>query len=180
MSDNYQKVNYVTESKPSLFFGLREYKFFNDISQELIEVVVKQKLRYYAAEEKLMNAHWLYGETKNKVYRDPVELYARIMYQEPQFTTGQFGSDRKYQIDVYFQREVLQRDLGMNARVGDFVEWDNKFFEILSVIEPQIVDGLPEFKMAVIANCESVRLGVFNPKRSMGDIGYDNKNEIYR
>lgn len=180
MTDNYQKVNYNREEKPSLFFGLREYKFFNDISQELIEVVVKQKCLYYATEEKLMTAHWLYGETKNKVYRDPVSLYARIMYQEPQFTTGQFGSDRKYQIDIYFQKEVLKRELGMNARVGDFIEWDNKFFEILSVIEPQIVVGLPEFKMAIICNCESVRLGTFNPRRKISDINYDNTNEVYR
>jgi hypothetical protein len=174
------RKQFVTEKKQSLFFGNREHKFFNDISNELITEVVKQSILYYPIEEKITKIHPLYGESKSKSYRNPVEIYARVLYNEPTFTNTQFGSDRKYTIDVYFQKTTMNETLGMTARPGDFIEWDNKFFEIMTVIEPQIIVGLPEFKFSIICNCESARLGVFNPKKSIGDINYDNKNDLYR
>lgn len=171
---NVPRTQFRTEEKPSLFFGAREYKFFNDIAQELIEVVVKQQVKYYAVEEKLINSHPLYGESKNKIYRQPVTMYARVLYNEPEMTTGQFGADRTYKIDVNFQKEVLWKDLAMNPRVGDYIEWDGTFFEIQYIIEPQIIQGLPEFKFAVICNCQSVRRNVFSPYRQgVSDISYD-------
>jgi len=175
------RTHFRTDFKPSLFFGEREYMFFNDISQELIETVVKQIVKYYAIEEKLMNKHPLYGESKKKEYRTPVELFARVLYNEPTLSTGQFGSDRSYSIDVYFQKEAVQRYLNMNPRIGDYIEWDGKFFEITSIIEPQIVNGLPEFKFAIVCNCLSVRQGVFNPyKEGISDNSYNNENEFKR
>lgn len=179
MADQPRK-NFNTEKRQSLFFGDREFKFFNDIANELLTEVTKQTVLYYPIEEKITQVHPLYGESKQKSYRNPVEIYARVLYNEPTFTTTNFGSDRKYTIDIYFQKEILQKELGMTARPGDFIEWDNKFFEILSVIEPQIVVGLPEFKFSIICNCESSRLGVFNPRKSIGDINYDNSNDIFR
>lgn len=167
------RIQFKTEGKPSLFFGPREYKFFNDIAQELVEVVVRQEVKYYAIEEKLTSTHPLYGESKKKVFRQPTTISARILYQEPVVTTGQFV-DRSYSIDVYFQKEVLFRAINANPRIGDFIEWDGKFFEITSVIEPQIIQGLPEFKFAIICNCSSVRQGVFDPNRTgNGDISYN-------
>lgn len=175
------RIHFRTDKKPSLFFGEREYKFFNDISQELVETVVCQQVKYYAVEEKLINAHPLYGETKNKIYREPISLYARVLYNEPEMSTGQFGIDRKYKIDVYLQKEILWRDLGTNPRVGDYIEWDGTFFEIQYVIEPQIIQGLPEFKFAIICTCESVRRGIFNPnKEGVSDISANNINEFRR
>ena len=175
------RVQFKTEGKPSLFFGQREYKFFNDISQELVETVVRQQIKYYAVEEKLIKSHPLYGEAKEKFYRQPVLLYARVMYNEPEMTTGQFGIDRTYKIDVYFQKEILWRDLAMNPRTGDFIEWDGTFFEIQYVIEPQIIQGLPEFKFAIICNCQSARRGVFSASKSgSSDTSYDNTNEFKR
>ena len=176
-----RRPQWRTDGKPSLFFGEREYKFFNDISQELIEVVVKQKVKYYAIEEKLTQYHDLYGESKQKVFRTPVELYGRILYNEPTILTGEF-MDRNFSIDIYFQKEVLWRDLGMNPRVGDYIQWDGDFFEIHAVIEPQIIAGLPEFKFAIICNCQSSRQGTFDPTlQGISDISFDtNERETRR
>ena len=88
--------------------------------------------------------------------------------------------DRTYSIDIYFQRERLIQDIGMFPRVGDYIEWDKKFFEIAAVTEPQIVNGLPEFKFAFICNCVSARQGVFEPNRKYGDIDFDTPNELRR
>ena len=164
-------------SGPSLFFDERSYKFFNDISKELIEHVIRQKVKYYAVEEKLSQYDHFYGETKNKTFRQPVEIFARILYNEPQVQTGQL-MDRSYSIDIYFQRERLIQDIGMFPRIGDFIEWDDKFFEISAVTEPQIVSGLPGFKFAFICNCISVRQNVFDAYREYGSINYNNDNDL--
>lgn len=164
-------------SGPALFFDERAYKLFNDISQELVEHVIRQKVKYYAVQEKLTSYDDFYGETKKKITLNPVEIFARILYNEPGIQTGQM-MDRTYSIDVYFQRERLMQDLGMFARVGDYIEWDQKFFEITAVTEPQIISGLPEFKFAFIANCSSVRQGVFEPYKEYGDINFNTPNDL--
>lgn len=173
-------MSYTTSknsSGPALFFDERAYSFFNSISQELIEFVIRQKVKYYIVDEKLTQYDPFYGETKKKVTRQPVEVFARILYNEPGITTGQF-MDRTYTVDIYFQRERLLKDLGMIARVGDYIEWDNKFFEITATTEPQIISGLPEFKFAFICNCSSVRQGVFEAHRDYGAIDYKTDNDF--
>lgn len=164
-------------SGPSLFFDERSYSFFNNISVELIEHVIRQKIKYYAVEEKLTQYDSFYGETKKKVTRQPVEVFGRILFNEPAIQTGQF-MDRTYSLDIYFQRERLIQDIGMFPRVGDYIEWDLKFFEITAVTEPQIIHGLPDFKFAFICNCSSVRQGVFEAYKNYGDIDFNNNNDL--
>lgn len=161
----------ANSSTPALFFDNRAYSFFNNISKEIIVHVARQKVLYYAIDGKTTKYDPLYGESKEKIWRPPVEIFCRIMFNEPETTTTQFSVDRTYKIDVYFQKEMLNKRLGMTPREGDFLGWDNKFFEILSVIEPQIISGFPEFKMAFVCNCQSSRFGIFEPtKQGISDL----------
>jgi len=48
--------------------------------------------------------------------------------------------------------------------VGDFLEWDEQYFEIVSAIVPNFVFGLPATKIGVNIRAISVSEDKFNPR----------------
>lgn len=146
----------------SLFITQREIDYINDINTEFIELVVQQKVIYYAIENNLTQADELYGESLRKVFRNPIEIYCRVFLKNMDVTTGNMGLDKIYEIEVFFQRDRVMNDLGFYPREGDFVSWSNKNFEIKKVREPQLFGGLSQQKIGVFCDCTITRQEVFN------------------
>jgi len=160
----------------NLFFGAREQGMFNHYNTELLEMISKQNLNYWAVEVGESDTLDLYGEAEKKTTRDPVLIYAWIMMDEPEIVTGQFGADRKRRIEVYAHKDRLT-EVGLTPRIGDFLEWDNEFFEIHYCDVPTFVQGHTETKIGVTMRALSAREDKFNPySRINGDPDADSEN----
>lgn len=151
------------DTKYNLFFGPREQLLFNDYNTEMLEMVAMQFLLYWPVEVDESDVNDIYGEAEKKVPRNPIKIYAHIMLEEPELTTGQFGMDRGRRIEVYAHRDRLT-EVGIFPRVGDYLEWDNSFFEISYADVPIFVMGQPATKIGVTMRAIQVREGVFNPR----------------
>jgi len=151
----------------SLFVDDRALVHFQRIATEVMECVTQQKLVYYAIEGTLSKTDELYGESTDKVFRQPIEIYALILYNSPLVKTGSFSSETQYSLKFYIQKYRLE-DYKLNIRQGDFVEFGDKIYEITIVTEPQLIAGMGDFgyRMGIYCDCISTRSDVFNPKRN--------------
>ena len=144
--------------------GEREVKYINDVNTELLELVALQKIVYFAIENSLTPTHRLYGESSEKRFRAPVEVFCRVQFNEPMVVSNQFTTETQYSLDVFMQkRRVIE--LNLVPRIGDFLQFDKKYFEITTVTEPQLIAGLPDFKMGYNLACKIAREQVFSPNK---------------
>ena len=151
----------------SLFIGDRERVFFERVATEVVECVTQQKIRYYAIDSSKTISDDLYGESTQKVFRKPLEVYALILYNSPLIDTGSFSTETTYSLKVYIQKFRIEQDLKMTPRMGDFIEFGQKYFEISKVYEPQLIAGQDSsgFKMGTYVEAISTRSDVFSPNR---------------
>lgn len=156
-----------TDRQPSLFIGDRELTFFQRVATEAVEVVTQTKIRYYAIEAGLSDVDNLYGEAVEKVFRQPLEVYCLVLYNAPIVETGTFSTETTYSLKLYIQKFRVEQDLKMTPRMGDFVEFGQKYFEITKVYEPQLIAGqdVSGFKMGVYVEAVSTRADVFSPQK---------------
>lgn len=152
----------MPRDRESLFIKDRDIEYINDINTELIEIVVLQKIIYYAVEDSLTQSDSLYGESTKKVFRNPIEIYCRVFLKNADVKSSNMGLDKIYEIEVFFQRDRVMKDLGFYPREGDFISWSNKNFEIKKVREPQLFGGLSQQKIGVFCDCTITRQEIFN------------------
>ena len=148
-----------------LFITQREIDYINDQTTELLETIIQQKIIYYPIEEQATNSDELYGESINKGFRTPVELYCRVFLADHRMTVGEMGAENIYKVEVYFQRDRVMKDLGFYPRIGDFFQWNNRFFEIKTVREPQLFGGLSQHRIGIICEAIVARQEVFTDKK---------------
>ena len=147
----------------NLFFGQREMHLFNWYNTELLEMVSKQNVNYWPVEVDESDVNDIYGEAEKKVSRNPIKVFAWVLLDEPEMITGQFGSDRTRRIEVYAHKDRLT-EVGVLPKIGDYLEWDNEFFEIHYCDVPVFVQGQPETKIGVTMRAKSAREDVFSPR----------------
>ena len=98
------------------------------------------------------------------------------MLDEPDIETNAFTVDVRRRIELYMHKDGLtERDIV--PRMGDFIGYDNQYFEILRVGVPNFVYSYPQTKLGVIARCLSVREGVFDPNRDFVNKEYVGDSE---
>jgi len=132
------------------FLGERDLKFINSFQTEFIDHIVRQKIRYFVVDYNQTEIDDIYNESSVKVVSRVVELYARVALSNPEIVQGRFSSDRKQTIEVYAQRKHVFEDYNLTPRIGDFLEFDEKFFEITSMIDDLNTYGQPQFKMMIL------------------------------
>ena len=79
----------------------------------------------------------------------------------------QYGFDNVYNITVHFHKRRLTQDQNLFVRLGDFVQYDQMYFEIVDVFEPRYLFGQDgDFadgtSLEVTAVCKQARRGLFD------------------
>jgi len=143
-----------------LFVTQKEVNLINSLSKELIQKVVCQKIIYYSVSEEHTNTHDLYDEAIKKTVFQPVLINARVLFQNPEQTTGQFSIDTINKIEVYFHINELE-ERNITPREGDFVKFGKILYEVLQLTKPQIVYGEVEQQVQVKAICQTSRKSNF-------------------
>ena len=164
------------DSDYGLFFTPREMELFDNYNEELLGIVAQTGVTYWRIEPDSSDPNSIYGESEIKVTRDPVSLYCWVMLDEPETETNAFTVDVRRRIELYMHKDGLtERDIV--PRMGDFVGYDNQYFEILRAGVPNFVYSYPQTKLGVIVRCLSVREGVFDPDRDFVNKEYVGDSE---
>lgn len=163
MSDE-NKWSQPAEPPPPLFLGKKERDLVKQVNDELIERVIGQGVFYYPISLENTNFHPLYGEAVTKTFLPPVRVYALIMWEGFTTETTDLGIDKIPSIVIHFHKRRLTEDQDLYVREGDFVQYGDVLYEIISLNEPKQMFGQVEHKMEVEAKCLKARQGVFNAK----------------
>jgi hypothetical protein len=155
---------------PPLFVGKVERNFVKQINDEIIEKIVGEQVLYFPIDVTATNYHPLYGEAINKTFLPPVRVYSLVEYQGSDRVQNQFGFDNLYNITVHFHKRRLTEDQNLVVRLGDFVQYDGMYFEIVDVSEPRYLFGqdssfdtnLDNTSLEIQAVCKQARRGLFD------------------
>ena len=146
-------------SRTSPFFiPQKEVNLINDMNEELIDEIVGQSVDVYKVSIDNTDEN-IYGESTTKYYDVGFRVNCLLLYNEPEITQDDFGADLRGDIEMYFQRENLSSgSLNFFPEIGDIVDWNNQYWEIGSVTEPQLIAGHPNYKHSINAKAHRSRL----------------------
>ena len=152
---------------PPMFVGRAERDFVKQINDEVIEKVVGEQILYFPIDVPKSNYNF-YGESINKTFLPPVRVYSLIEYAGSDRTQTQYGFDSLKNITVHFHKKRLTEDQDLLVTLGDFVQYDEYYFEIVDISSPKYLFGQDKSfadnnVFEVVATCRQARQGVFNP-----------------
>jgi len=130
--------------------------------------LLDNRVLYYPIDMERTNYHPLYGEAINKTFLPPVRVYALVEYVGSERVQQKFGFDNLYNINVHMHKRRLAEDQDLFVRLGDFMQYDEMYFEIVDVFEPRYIFGQDsaftstETSVEVTAVGKQARRGLFN------------------
>ena len=160
MADN--KWKQPDQPPPPLFFGKKERDLVKQVNDELIERVIGQTIVYYPISMEHTDFHPLYGEAIKKTFLPPVRVYALVEWGGTQTAATNYGLDRIYSLIVHFHERRLQEDQDLYVREGDFILYDDDFYEIVTLSEPKQLFGQAQHQLEITAQCHRARKGLFD------------------
>jgi len=147
---------------PSLFINKQEVDYVKQVNDEVIEGVVGQTVLYFPLSIEKTNYHPVYGEAIEKTYLSPIRVYALVSLDEYGTETAEIGVDKKSSITVHFHKRRLTEDQNLFVREGDFVQYGEIYYEIVTLSEPKQLFGKPTQRFEISAKCIRARDGKFN------------------
>ena len=142
-------------NKP-FFVPQKEINLFDSMNEELIDEIVGQTVDIYKISIENTDEN-LYGESTTKYYNDGFRVNCLINWSEPTIESDEFGADVNTSVELYFHRTTL-KEAGFFPEIGDIVDWNDTYFEINGVTEPQIIAGHQNFKHQIFVTAHRSRL----------------------
>ena len=147
----------MSQTKP-FFIPQKEFDLINQMNEELIDEIVGQSVDIYKVSVDNTNEN-VYGESTTKYYDVGFRVNCLLLYNEPEVVQDDFGPDLNGNIEMYFQRENLTSgSLNFYPEIGDIVDWNEQYWEINSVVEPQLIAGHPNYKHSINAKAHRSKL----------------------
>lgn len=137
-----------------LFIQDLEYEFMNHIAAELMQKVAGQYVYLIRIDRERTKTN-SYGESKQKIIQgEPVKLPA-LVGETVTPVNDEYGIRYKKQLRVSFLQK-LNETYGVNdVFVGDFVEWQQKRYEILKLDRNRKLYGQEQYTFEIICTCEA-------------------------
>lgn len=130
----------------ALFGGPRARSFFRHHNRQLLNRVIAQEVLYYKLSLKETEVN-IYGESKNKMYYQPILLTCLIEAQEQTSEDADYGKSRTQLNNFRFLRDDLI-DLNLYPEAGDIIVWQESYYEVDLIVENQRVMGKnPEYSL---------------------------------
>jgi len=146
-------------SRTSPFFvPQKEINLIDSMNEELIDEVVGQSVDIYKVSVNETDVN-IYGESAEKYFESGFRVNCLLLYNEPETTQDEFGADVGGSIEMYFQRNNLASgSLNFYPEVGDVVDWNQHYWEVNGVTEPQLIAGHQSYRHNVVAKAHRARL----------------------
>jgi len=164
MAEESNKWSRPSSPPPPLFFNKKERDLVKQVNDELIERVIGQVIAYYPISLENTCFHSLYEEAIEKTFLPPIRVYALIEWGAAVTKTTGLGIDKTANLVIHFHTRRLNEDQNVNVQEGDFVRYDDIFYEIVSTVQPRRLFGQDKHQVEISANCIEARSGVFNAK----------------
>ena len=147
----------------SYFTGERDKEFFHDITNELIKKICNQRVFIYQVDWEKTTTN-MYGESTEKVYKDPTQTWGRIMYNDPIQNLNSFSYDTKYNIQIEFYSKMLDAQ-DIKLREGDCLRLgvnsistnSTLFLEITNLVYVSPLHGQTDVLLDMRAICTTAR-----------------------
>ena len=146
-----------------LFITPREVDLISDLTKEIHKDIIGQVIYYYPIREDVTKVHDVYDEAPEKIFDAPIEIDARVEWQQSERNTDRFGHHSKSNITVYLHyRDILDR--GLEIREGDYFSYGDNFFEITSRKSDALIFGQVEHVTGFILTGQTARKGLIDVK----------------
>jgi hypothetical protein len=162
MANDDDKWKQPDQPPPPLFLGEKERNLVKQVNDELIERIIGQQIVYFPLDLTNTNYHPLYGEAIVKSFLNPVRVYALVEWEGHQTTTEHYGLDKQSSIVIHFHKRRLTDDQNLYVREGDFVQYGDIYYEIVTLNEPKQMFGQIEHRVEISAKCIRSREGLFD------------------
>ena len=147
----------MSQTKP-FFVPQKEFDLINQMNEELIDEIIGQSVDIYKVSIENTDEN-IYGESTTKYYETGFRVNCLILYNEPEIQHEEIGTDLNGSIEMYFQRENLSSgSLNFYPEVCDIVDWNNFYWEIDGVTEPQLIAGHSNYRHNIKATAHRSRL----------------------
>lgn len=133
----------ATPKGVKMFFGESEAALFASMGREVSESWLQESFLLYRIDLEKTSVHPLYGETKQKVFKDPIEVFGRINTESEDTTLHMDGGPIKrghknMQAHVYIEQlEELGlltkkegQDIVFEIKIGDYLQFKGQFYRI--------------------------------------------------
>tara|TARA_Y100000310_G_C20543626_1_gene744536 strand:- start:213 stop:680 length:468 start_codon:yes stop_codon:yes gene_type:complete len=145
----------VAETKP-FFIPQKEVDLVDALNEELIDNVLGQYVDIYKVSVEDTEEN-LYGESSTKYFEKGFRVNCLISFEEPAIEQNDFGPDLNANLEMYFHRTTL-KEANFYPEIGDIVDWNDFYWEINSITEPQLIGGHQAFKHMIKAVANRARL----------------------
>ena len=148
---------------PPLFLGKKERDLVKQVNDELIEKIIGQQILYYPIDLETTNFHPLYGEAVEKTFMPPIRVYALVEYTD--YSTSYLegvGIDKEWEVLVHFHKRRLEEDQNLYVREGDFILYNDYYYEVVKLSEPKLLFGQTNKEFEIVARCRKARKGLFD------------------
>ena len=146
------------------FLPQRDVDLITRVSRELLgdkqnskDGLINQEVVIYkpSLQESSVN---MYGEAAGgkKVYKNGVQMAALVTAEDFDFNTDEFGPDANQTATFSFLRQSFI-DASMVLEIGDLIDWNYGYFEVGSINENQLVGGMFDQNLSVVANTFLIR-----------------------
>ncbi len=159
MTDN--KWSPPPSPPPPMFLGEKERNYVKQVNDEIIERVVGQTVVYYPIDLTSTNFHPLYGEAIEKSFLPPIRVYALVKWDGDETSTDITALDKMSKITVNFHKRRLTEDQEMFVREGDIIQYSDRYYEIVKLIDPRLLFGQDQHHFEITAECIRAREGFF-------------------
>jgi hypothetical protein len=150
-----------------MFVTPRDRAFFYGLNKELINEVINTTVIIYAIDKEFTESN-LYGESSNKIFLPGIEVNALIERDDEATEEEDMGISNLYQnIRIAFHRDTM-KEIDFYPERGDFMKWNNAYYEVGGIIDNQLIAGRPELAHSIVAAAHMVNVGVINI-RNLGD-----------
>ena len=134
------------------YFSSRDIKFIRSLNNELLDDFIENVVTLYkVASETITN---IYGESDpktGKLFYEGIDISCLAERPDMQTTDEGFGTDRNQSINFKFLEAELQR-LNFYPQTGDYIQWNDKYFEVNNVIQEQLLGGPADKSHSIICN----------------------------
>ena len=145
----------MSQTKP-FFIPQKEFDLINAMNEELIDEIVGQSVDIYKINIDNTEEN-MYGESTTKYYDQGFRVNCLILYNDPEVLGDEFGADINVSIELYFHRTTLA-EANFYPEIGDIVDWNDIYFEINGIVEPQLIAGHQNFKHQIKATAHRMRM----------------------
>ena len=167
MADPKNKWSQPAAQPAPMFFGKKERELVKQVNDELAERVIGQAVAYYPISLEESNFNTTYGEAVEKVALPPIRVYAYVVVENEQ-SNEKYGYEYTNKLTVNFHRARLTADQDLYVRVGDYVQYGEKFYEIVKTYnDTRYLFGQVEHKFQISAECVEARPGAFRVEKEL-------------